>query len=905
MKWNDIQSPLSELGLENYPQEVQDQFWEFIQTVPYIQSLISDDLPSACDLPRDKKGRAIIDLTKPHRLEDMDYFRPAALTYLKTGKYTNLRPNSNPNSEYGKWVREEVRRCLEGYVRESDGEWIPGDLYFFWNYCPILVVKKDKEGVDVRTEDFPFVWGGHYYKFHYLDQARHQGKHAVELSRRGSGKSYSGASLLAKRFVLGERPSKTKNVGCVAVASDRKYIQGADQLLDKFVTYIDFLALNTQFPARRLANSVQNMNWFMGYVDMSTGARMGTLNFVKGITARDNEAALRGSRGSLYVFEEAGTFPRLKELYNVTRDSVEQGGRVHGQLYLYGCCCAGTKIRTCSGELKNIEDLKLEDGVLGFDGEKIVPDKIKQFITLGEKPCVEIELTNGNKLKCSIDHPIYSARLFTPSNKENNNKRDGSYNFSFVEAQDLKVGDYVVEARKCCNKDYSFPLRKIKSITDIGIQKIYNLEVENTHTYLANDIITHNTAGDSDSDFASLQELMYNAKGYNVYCIRNVFDKGGQGRPTFTYFFPAYMNREGCYDKDGNSNVTKALLEILHNRYIVKYNTTDLNAITSTISQQPITPQEAIVRSKNNMFPVTELSQRLSEIDNNPSFFDNIYVGNIALNSKGELSFDPTSDRPIRDYPLKDNKAAGALEIYEMPRKDPSGKVFSQRYIMGLDPIDQDDSQTLSLFSFFVLDLWTDRLVAEYTGRMAYADDCYELARKTCLFYNARCLYEQNKKGIYAYFLRMNSLYLLAETPEYLRDKNIIKSRSYGNNALGVNATAGVNSYADRLIRDWLMKKVPVIVEDGEGGETEVTTFNLMYIQSRALLKELILYDNLNNFDRVRALGMLMLYREEYMALYGGDPSRSEEMVSKDYLGEDDYFKTNYDKRFSNNSPFN
>lgn len=749
MKWNDIQSPLSELGLENYPQEVQDQFWEFIQTVPYIQSLISDDLPRACDLPRDKKGRAIIDLTKPHRLEDMDYFRPAALTYLKTGKYTNLRPNSNPNSEYGKWVREEVRRCLEGYVRESDGEWIPGDLYFFWNYCPILVVKKDKEGVDVRTEDFPFVWGGHYYKFHYLDQARHQGKHAVELSRRGSGKSYSGASLLAKRFVLGERPSKTKNVGCVAVASDRKYIQGADQLLDKFVTYIDFLALNTQFPARRLANSVQNMNWVMGYVDMNTGARMGTLNFVKGITARDNEAALRGSRGSLYVFEEAGTFPRLKELYNVTRDSVEQGGRVHGQLYLYG------------------------------------------------------------------------------------------------------------------------------------------------------------TAGDSDSDFASLQELMYNAKGYNVYCIRNVYDKEGQGRPTFTYFFPAYMNREGCYDKDGNSNVTKALLEILHNRYIVKYNTTDLNAITSTISQQPITPQEAIVRSKNNMFPVTELSQRLSEIDNNPSFFDNIYVGNIALNSKGELSFDPTSDRPIRDYPLKDNKAAGALEIYEMPRKDPSGKVFSQRYIMGLDPIDQDDSQTLSLFSFFVLDLWTDRLVAEYTGRMAYADDCYELARKTCLFYNARCLYEQNKKGIYAYFLRMNSLYLLAETPEYLRDKNIIKSRSYGNNALGVNATAGVNSYADRLIRDWLMKKVPVIVEDGEGGETEVTTFNLMYIQSRALLKELILYDNLNNFDRVRALGMLMLYREEYMALYGGDPSRSEEMVSKDYLGEDDYFKTNYDKRFLNNSPFN
>ena len=38
--------------------------------------------------------------------------------------YTLLRPNANPNSEYGKWIREEKRRCWEGYVRPSDGEWV-------------------------------------------------------------------------------------------------------------------------------------------------------------------------------------------------------------------------------------------------------------------------------------------------------------------------------------------------------------------------------------------------------------------------------------------------------------------------------------------------------------------------------------------------------------------------------------------------------------------------------------------------------------------------------------------------------------------------------------------------------------------------------------------------------------
>lgn len=741
-RWNSLQSTLDELHLETYNQEVQDQFWDFMTNVPYIRALVSADIPCARDLPRDDKGRIIIDITKPHLLEDMEYFRPAARHYETTGHYTDLRPNSNPTSEYGKWIREEVRRCLDGYVRESDGEWIPGDLYFFWNYCPIQVIKEEEDGMYVRSTSFPFIWAGHYYKAHYLNQARVRGMHAVELSRRGSGKSYFGAAMLAKRFVLGETKSHLSGVGCVAAASDRKYIQGADQILDKFVNYIDFLALNTQFPARRLVNSIQNMMWTMGYTDVDTGARRGSQNFVKGITAKDNEAALRGTRGALYVLEEAGTFKRLKELYNVTRDSVESGSKHFGMIYAYG------------------------------------------------------------------------------------------------------------------------------------------------------------TAGDSDSDFASLQELMYNAKGYNVCWNPNVYDKEGQGRPTFTYFFPAYMNREGCYDKDGNSNVTKALLEILQNRYVVKYNTTDLNAITATVSQQPITPQEAIIRSRGNLFPVTELTQRLNEIDNNPAFYDNIYVGNLGLDGNGGVFFEPSTDKPIRDYPLKDNKATGALEIYEMPQKDPSGKVFSQRYIIGLDPIDQDQSQTLSLYSFFVLDLWTDHIVAEYTGRLAYADDCYELTRRACLFYHARCLYEANKRGIYAYFMRTNSLYLLAETPEYLRDRNIIKTTGYGNNAYGVNATSGVNDYADRLIRDWLMKHVPIMTTDADGEEIESSTFNLMFINSRALVKELMLYDKLNNFDRVRALGMLMIYREQFMALYGGDPGRARDSIDADYLGRDDYFTTNFDHRF-------
>jgi hypothetical protein len=55
-----------------------------------------------------------------------------------------------------------------------------------------------------------------------------------------------------------------------------------------------------------------------------------------GITSKDDESKLRGSRGVLYLLEEAGSFPRLLNLYQVLRPSVEDGNRVFGLIYGYG-----------------------------------------------------------------------------------------------------------------------------------------------------------------------------------------------------------------------------------------------------------------------------------------------------------------------------------------------------------------------------------------------------------------------------------------------------------------------------------------------------------------------------------------------------------------------------------------
>lgn len=744
---NKYQTPLTDELLDTLPDEVRDQLFDIINNVEFVKRLISPSRGYAKDRPRDESGKIIVDLANPHILENMDYFRPTALHYEKYGTLTNLRPNANPNSAYGKWVREEKRRCWEGYVRESDGEWVTGYMYWFLNYSPIMLskIRKGSKRAD-RIEALPECWEGIYWRFHCMDQASNGGiynnfqggQHMAELASRGKGKSYSLASILNHIFVLGENEEAHEKVKGIVTAYQKEYLT-KDGVLNKFVDMANFCASNTQFPRKRLKNSLQEMTWIMGYKDAELDIEKGTQNTVLGVSSKDDESKLRGKRAAKILIEEFGTFPRLTDLYNVLLPSVQEGDIVFGQIYMLG------------------------------------------------------------------------------------------------------------------------------------------------------------TAGDNESDFAGAQEIMYNPKGYNMYALPNVFDKFNQGRPYFVFFFPGYINRKGCYNHDGVSDIIKALIEILLNRYRVKYNSTDPNTIIKTIAEVPITPAEAIVKTGVNMFPVADLTERLGQLDSNPREYDDVYTGDLTLNNSGIVEFRPTSDMPIREFPHKDNKIEGAFEIFQMPEIDKrTGKAYNARYILGCDPYDDDESNTMSLGSVWVLDLWTDKIVAEYTGRPPFADDFFEKVRRLCLFYNGRMNYENNKKGLFAYFSRMNCTYLLTDQLEFLKDKQMIKDTGYGNKAKGTNATEAINAFARNRLRAWLLKPTTVIqVVDGE--ETEVDIPNLFTLRSRAFIKELINYNSEGNFDRISAAGMLMLLREDRIILYQGKVSKEkQEAANSSYLGNDPFFKRNY-----------
>lgn len=356
---------------------------------------------------------------------------------------------------------------------------------------------------------------------------------------------------------------------------------------------------------------------------------------------------------------------------------------------------------------------------------------------------------------------------------------------------------------------------KIIGIKDIGLQTIYNLTADNTHTYVANGIVTHNTEG---SDFSGALEMIYNPLGYNVYGVPNVFDKGTSGGSKSILFIGEYMNRKGCYDKDGNSDIVKAVLEEVKERVFIKYNSTDPATIAQRIAEHPMSIQEAVMRRDGTLFPVADLTDHLNYIESNKIEWNRGHlVGELYQDPNGIVQFRPTDEEPIRDFPLKDNRHKGALEIYELP-KEVNGKVPSYRYIGGIDPVDDDHSTTVSLPSIFILDMFTDRVVAEYTGRPNFADDFYEICRKLALFYNASLNYENDKKGLFTYFSNHHCTYMLCDTPDILRDIELVKSSLYGNKAHPYDQLV----YTPKGLQRWEEIKVGDYLFDTQGGVTKV-----------------------------------------------------------------------------------
>jgi hypothetical protein len=591
---NEFQTPLTPELQKEVGKQIWGQLNEYITTVPFIRWLISPVSVRgyAKDRPKDPSGKIIVDITKPHILEDMDFFREKALFFREHGVYTHLPRNSNPKSEYANFWKEELRKWKYGVTRPSDGEWIPGGLYFYWNYSQIWMVEKalDEDGNEIekkgeRKHDFPRPYLGDYLFYHYLEQATQLGKHGKMLKARGIGASFKFASMSPRNMYVYPGSGNPN----FHLASDKSFLLGDKGIWGKVIDNLDWIADNTPLPKMRLFDGKKAMELQLGVED-DYGTRKGLLSSVYGISLKDNPDKARGVRGPLIHYEEDGLFPNLETAWNINREATEEDGIAYGLMFAAG------------------------------------------------------------------------------------------------------------------------------------------------------------TGGTEGASFEGSEKLFYKCDAYNIYGIPNVFDKNTDGSTTCGFFWGAYLNKgKSTTHENGEVDVIKRLIMVLQERKKIADASNDPKALTQKKAETPITPQEAVMRSEGTLFPVSDLKDYLGEIlPSLATFISNHFIGNLGINSNGEIEYRPNADIHIlRDFPLQDNlRKEGGIEIFETPKKGMNGFIPKFRYISGIDPYDDDHSTTTSLGSMFVFDLFTDRIVAEYTGRPLLANNFYENCYRLLKYYNAIALYE-------------------------------------------------------------------------------------------------------------------------------------------------------------------
>lgn len=324
---NEFQTPITQELKDSMDPEVYGNLIEFIHSVKFVERLTAHDRKRVKDLKKDKKGRRIINIEDPHILEDMEYFIKDRLHFEKYGYYTAAKFSRNPNSEYIKYWDEQQERSLHGYQRK-DGEWIPGYLYFYWNFAPILITSEIGEITEGsskvrsdRVEKFGDVWEIDYFYFHYIEKAEEAGDYAVLLKCRGVGASFKSASMAVRNFFLIQ---KSKSY---VTASFDGYLY-EDGLMNKVQDMEAFMQINTAFKKKKITSSLTAYK--SGYKDKANNnTPVGYLSEIIGRNTKEPNN-VRGKRGKLVIHEEAGSHRRIIDTWRIVDRSLNDRGNVFG-----------------------------------------------------------------------------------------------------------------------------------------------------------------------------------------------------------------------------------------------------------------------------------------------------------------------------------------------------------------------------------------------------------------------------------------------------------------------------------------------------------------------------------------------------------------------------------------------
>jgi len=228
---------------------------------------------------------------------------------------------------------------------------------------------------------------------------------------------------------------------------------------------------------------------------------------------------------------------------------------------------------------------------------------------------------------------------------------------------------------------------KIKEIRPTGIKPVYNLTTSDTHTYLANGIVTHNTGGSFDNG-KDAEDFFYNPESNN---FEEIFDEV-TGRKTGLFLSGLYRqdckyvtnlydwlkNEKGVKIKDGGRELRKIEIhvsdkqkaeEIIQKEREAAKKNPNHTLYLKQVMYYPLNVDECFLTSSENIFDrelIKRQKNRLAQQE---------YTGTPVIlipDENGKVTHEFTDMKPISHFPLQtgDSKDAPVV-IYEFPVENP------------------------------------------------------------------------------------------------------------------------------------------------------------------------------------------------------------------------------------------
>lgn len=208
---------------------------------------------------------------------------------------------------------------------------------------------------------------------------------------------------------------------------------------------------------------------------------------------------LKGISNDITVLSVENIVDEGLEVYNIlnvepNNNYFVEGVLVHNKvLQPVTCFSAGTRITMSDHSEKFIEEMEVGDEVFGWDGEKLVPAKVLKLDgahTVGSHAAacrtlkVEPSLftINDTGIEFTPEHPFLTKdgwKSLVPDPNQEPYKTE-------QEPKVLSVGDFI-------NKDGEWvEVTEIRVVRSNPEERVYNLVIDNVHSYIADGIIVHN-----------------------------------------------------------------------------------------------------------------------------------------------------------------------------------------------------------------------------------------------------------------------------------------------------------------------------------------------------------------------------------------------------------------------------